>query len=178
MMSKMMTETHTHTHTPAAAGFRINASLSIDSFESSPDAVTRSLGLFPSRVCRKGEAERATGIDTFVGEAGPRHRQNLWVLKAKAAPSLSEANAAAGNRVLEKQVTALLDQLSGREDALKNWAQGARVSVAAYALGQMPALTLPPAQMQRLAALGISLDLDIHDLTDTDDLADEETPNA
>ncbi|WP_417464528.1 DUF4279 domain-containing protein [Kordiimonas sp.] len=152
-----------------APDFEIYTSLRINSLESSPDAVTKSLGLFPSRVSRKGEQECASGVESFAEDFGPLSTKNLWVL---------HSGLAAENTPLSAQIDALLGQLEGREEPVRKWAKNAWVTVEAYAHKAVPALTLTPEQMKRMAALGITLDVDFHDLTQTTNDTIEETKDA
>lgn len=136
--------------------FEISVSLQIDTKESSPDAVTKSLGVFPSLVTRKGEPEAPGGEHPSALGGQRRHDQNLWQLDS----GLPTADTA-----FTDQMDALLDRLEGKEIEVRKWAEGAQVSVAAYAYTSVPSLKLRPEQMRRMAALGLTLEMDLHDLT-------------
>lgn len=139
--------------------FEISVCLEIDTKESSPDAVTKSLGVFPSLVLRKGEPEAPGGEHHSVLVHQRLNSQNLWRL---------DSGLPAANTALNDQINALLDRFEGKESEVQKWSEGAHVSVAAYAYTSVPSLTLTPTQMSRLAALGVTLDVDLHDLTQTE----------
>ncbi|NVJ97786.1 MAG: DUF4279 domain-containing protein [Alphaproteobacteria bacterium] len=136
--------------------FEISVSLEIDTMESSPDAVTKSLGVFPSLVTRKGEPEAPGGEHHSALQHQRLNSHNLWRLDS----GLPKANTC-----LSDQIDALLDRLEGKEDEVQKWAEGAHVAVSAFAYTTVPSLTLTPEQMRRMAALGVTLDVDLHDLT-------------
>jgi formate dehydrogenase maturation protein FdhE len=140
--------------------FEISVSLKIDARESSPDAVTKSLCVFPSEVCRKGEPARTEGEHPSAVAGYPRHERNLWRL---------DGTLPAANAELSEQIDTILDQLEGKEAAVRKWAAHALMRVEAYAYRSVPALTLAPRQMARMAALGLALDVDLHDLTHAQD---------
>ncbi len=140
--------------------FEISVSLEIDTQESSPDAVTQSLGVFPSLVTRKGEPEAPEGEHHSVLTHQALNSHNLWRL---------DSGLPAANTTLADQIDALLDRLEGKEEEVQKWAEGAHVFVAAYAYNRVPLLTLSPDQMSRMAALGVTLEVDLHDLTHAQD---------
>ncbi|NVJ71255.1 MAG: DUF4279 domain-containing protein [Alphaproteobacteria bacterium] len=136
--------------------FEISVGLEIDAKESSPDAVTQSLGVFPSLVTRKGEPDAPAGEHPSALGGHPRHRHNLWRL---------DSGLPAANTALSEQIDALLSRLEGKEEQVQKWAEGAHVYVNAFAYQTVPNLTLSPEQMRRMAALGVTLEVDLHDLT-------------
>ncbi len=149
MNSAMMNE-------QAKPDFEMHASVRIFTGELAPEHLTQSIGMFPSRVTRKGEEKRPTSRDSWVLSTTPKFAANQWILDSGQAPENAE---------LEELVDSLLSRFEGKEPALKNWTKEAYLSVAAYGHSYMPPITLRPEQLERLAALGLTLDVDLHDLT-------------
>lgn len=147
----------------AQPDFEMHASVRICTGELAPEHLTQSIGMFPSRVTRKGEEKRPTSRDSWVLSTNPKFAANQWILDSGQAP---------GNAVLEDLVDSLLSRFEGKEPVLKNWTKDAYLSVAAYGHSYMPPITLRPEQLERLASLGLTLDVDLYDWTDAQD--DEE----
>lgn len=140
--------------------FEMHAIVRIDTGELAPEHLTQSIGMFPSRVTRKGEEKRPSSRDSWVLSTNPKFAANQWILESGAAPENAE---------LEDLVDILLSRFEGKEPVLKNWTKDAYLTVAAYGYRHMPPITLRPEQLERLAALGLTLDVDLYDLTQNQD---------
>jgi len=149
----------------AKPDFEMRASVRIYTGELAPEHLTQSIGMFPSRVTRKGEERRQSSTDSWVFSTSPKFAANQWILDSGEAPE---------NADLEDLVDRLLSRFEGKEPVLRNWTKEAYLSVAAYGHNYMPPITLRPEQLERLASLGLTLDVDLHDLTEAQDNEEDE----
>lgn len=144
----------------AKPDFEMHAMVRIFTGELAPEHLTQSIGMFPSRVTRKGEEQRQSSTDSWVFSTSPKFAANQWILDSGEAPA---------NAPLEDMVDGLLSRFDGKEPVLRNWTKDAYLTIAAYGYKHMPPITLRPEQLERLASLGLTLDVDLHDLTEAQD---------
>jgi hypothetical protein len=120
-----------------------------------PDAITRAIGLTPSRSHRKGEARPHPS----AGRTPPPWREGLWSLCSE--QGLSET----GNH-LEDHVVWLLDQLEPHAETLRRLSaeQGLRADVyCSYFMGQANSgFELTARTVARIAALDADFGVDIY----------------
>ena len=124
--------------------------------EMSPEEVTAVLGLEPDKVSRRGARIQEP----------PKPRFNVWRLSSPADPEDSSP-AEQWNALWQK-----LEPYKDRFDDLPPSVTRSLVLVL-YAHKYIPGLGFPVHTMSQIAALGIPLEIDIHDLIE----ADEEDPS-
>lgn len=123
--------------------------LTIARFDADPDAVTEILGLTPTSVVRRGEPR----------PSGRLHDFNMWHLELHEAPLID-------GREHATALSALIDQLKGREDLFVEMAKTIRpasISIYGgfYVSDEQQGIWLDPDQMAVLAACGIGWGLDL-----------------
>jgi uncharacterized protein DUF4279 len=113
-----------------------------------PEVVTQSLGLIPTRTWRKG--------DPTPGRPDLRRTHERWELRSPAD----------GSKSLGEQLEALLPLLEDRRSAVQEIVSRFEAGICYIAhLGGSnynPELHLSAPLIERLAALGLSLDLDLY----------------
>lgn len=115
-------------------------------FSCSPDAVTRLLGVTPTKIWSEGDRMPPSKI---------KRKSNGWSLRSSATPTIAD---------LEAHVRWLLSHLPHGLDALKqdcgNWY--AEISVVVDLRDGAPVLHLPAELLGRLANIGASIDVDMY----------------
>jgi hypothetical protein len=111
--------------------------------------ITQALGLVPSETWRKGDPATPKGIRTHT----------RWSLRSPVSPS----------HTFQQQIRALLplleDHAEGVRDIARRYAAGIRC-YAYYHEEYNPEVHLPADLVQRIAALGLSVDFDLYFLPD------------
>ena len=132
-----------------ATCFETHATLRIYPGEIDPDEITERLGIAPSHWQRRGEIAR----DAPGKRVAPI---NGWFLESEGQVDSCDS---------ARHIDWLLDRLMEKAEALRSLRQdGCRIDIACYWLSKEGhgGPTIPPAQMKRLAELGIELWFDLY----------------
>ena len=119
----------------------------VSDFSFEPEKITELLRLKPSKTWKTGDLVTPRTIH--------KHKQNGWMLAL---------HAASASDTVATLVDNLLKTLEPSTEALKSLAKEAEfeLSIIIYMEGETPELNLPPAQINRLAELNASIDVDLY----------------
>lgn len=123
----------------------VRVSLKILGFQGEPEAITRRIGLEPTKTWRKGELIPRT--------VRPRPTSGWELLAIEG-----------GGPELAPQIERLLDRIRGKEALLSDFGREARLelSIVVYARESVPALHLPRETVEVLGKLGSAVDIDLY----------------
>ena len=122
----------------------IRVQLNFAGFAREPDELTALVGIVPSKVWRIGES---------IDKSKRTYKSNGWRISAEPPPTEVEAG-----------VDALFTKVASCWEALRLLSIDCRVelSIVIYVGQQVPAIHLRPDQLDRLAELGASIDIDLY----------------
>jgi hypothetical protein len=138
-------------------GREANVRLMVLGFHESPENVSKVIGIAPTKAWRAG--------DPVLDKKENKQPENGWMLNSPVEPKSGDADAA---------ILALVSSFPSPE-AFFRLPKGSRVQVTCtlYGYSERPWMYLSNRTLSALAAIGADLDVDIYDLSFSDDSDDE-----
>ena len=130
--------------------------IAVGGFECPVEAITRIIGIQPSRTRQRGETFRhPKGVRDVVW------RESSWTLHSPLAGSVE----------LEAQVDALLELIAPAIPSFRKLPTEASIHLgcAIYAYSERPAIWFTRKQIECLASIGAGIDVDVYDFTECED---------
>lgn len=149
-------QTATAKKSPRQEPWDIKVYLIISGFEGSPDAISRVLGMQPTRTQLRGEPVTFGELKTKL-----RRKANFWILDSGLPTTAALAD----------QVAAVVKQVEGAAARFTDLPEGSSVTLtcAIYDYSRDVALVFDTSVITALATIGADLNIDYYDLTEYDE---------